>query len=409
MKFDTSELYNICSSFSGNLCSLFEIATWKNGLPFKKINISDSGIPIIKIAELKNGISGTTSYTNQIFGEEVHLHKGDLLFSWSGNPETSIDIFEFELEEGWLNQHIFKITPDEKKVDRDYFYFMMKYLKPRFVQIATNKQTTGLGHVTVADIKRITITLPCIEFQKKLVSYLKPLDDKIRLNMKINENLEQQAQTLYSAWFENFIPFGGEIPPNWSAGCLGDIAKISTASFNPAKNHGVMLEHYSIPAFDEKKFPVFETSDNIKSNKYTLSSSSVLASRLNPETKRIWRPLCISSNAVCSTEFIVFNALNPLMKDFVYTIIDSASFSKWMCSHTTGSTNSRQRTAHTKTLEFKISIPSEDVIKDFCSTVTPMYDLIAENSMEIQRLSKLRDTLLPKLMSGEIDVSNISL
>lgn len=189
MTFDTSELYNVCSSFSGDRCSLFEIATWKNGLPFKKINISDSGTPIIKIAELKNGISGTTSYTNQIFGEEVHLHKGDLLFSWSGNPETSIDIFKFELEEGWLNQHIFKITPDERKVDRDYFYFIMKYLKPRFVQIATNKQTTGLGHVTVADIKRITITLPCIEFQKKLVSYLKPLDDKIRVNMKINENL----------------------------------------------------------------------------------------------------------------------------------------------------------------------------------------------------------------------------
>ena len=97
------------------------------------------------------------------------------------------------------------------------------------------------------------------------------------------------------------------------------------------------------------------------------------------------------------------------MKDFIYSIIDSARFSKWMCSHTTGSTNSRQRTAPTKTLEFKIFIPSEDVIKDFCSTVTTMYDLIAENNMEIQRLSKLRDVLLSKLMSGEIDVLDLEL
>ena len=407
MTFDTSELYNVCSSFSGDRCSLFEIATWKNGLPFKKINISDSGTPIIKIAELKNGISGATSYTNQIFDEEVHLHKGDLLFSWSGNPETSIDIFKFELEEGWLNQHIFKITPDERKADRDYFYFMMKYLKPRFVQIAANKQTTGLGHVTIADIKGIAITLPCVDFQKKIVSCLKSLDDKIRVNMKINENLEQQAQTLYSAWFENFIPFCGEIPSNWNAGFLGDIAKICTSSFNPTKNPGVKLEHYSIPAFDENKYPVFETSNDIKSNKYILSSSSVLASKLNPETKRIWRPLCITSYAVCSTEFIVFETMNPLMKDFVYSIIDSAEFYNWMCSHTTGSTNSRQRTTPTKTLEFKIIIPPENVIKDFCSIVTPMYDLIAANSMEIQRLSKLRDALLPKLMSGEINVSSV--
>ena len=95
------------------------------------------------------------------------------------------------------------------------------------------------------------------------------------------------------------------------------------------------------------------------------------------------------------------------MKDFVYSIIDSAEFYNWMCSHTTGSTNSRQRTTPTKTLEFKIIIPPENVIKDFCSIVTPMYDLIAANSMEIQRLSKLRDALLPKLMSGEINVSSV--
>ena len=189
MKFDENELYYIHSSLSGVRHSLFDLATWKNGLAFKKINFSDSGIPVIKIAELNNGIGGTTAYTNQIFSEEVHLHKGDLLFSWSGNPETSIDIYRFELEEGWLNQHIFKITPDENLVDRDYFYFIMKYLKPNFTQIATNKQTTGLGHVTIADIKRISVTLPTLEIQKKIVSYIKPVDERIRLNKDINENL----------------------------------------------------------------------------------------------------------------------------------------------------------------------------------------------------------------------------
>ena len=189
MKFDENELYNIHSALLGIRHSLFDLATWKNGLAFKKINFSDSGIPVIKIAELNNGIGGTTAYTNQIFSEEVHLHKGDLLFSWSGNPETSIDIYRFELEEGWLNQHIFKITPNENLVDRDYFYFVMKYLKPHFTQIATNKQTTGLGHVTIADIKRISVVLPTLEIQKKIVSYIKPLDDRIRLNKEINKNL----------------------------------------------------------------------------------------------------------------------------------------------------------------------------------------------------------------------------
>ena len=189
MRFDENELYNIHSALSGVRHSLFDLASWKNGLAFKKINFSDSGIPVIKIAELNNGIGGTTAYTNQIFSEEVHLQKEDLLFSWSGNPETSIDIYRFELEEGWLNQHIFKITPDENLVDRDYFYCVMKYLKSHFTQIATNKQTTGLGHVTIADIKRISVVLPTLEIQKKIVSYIKPLDDRIRVNKEINKNL----------------------------------------------------------------------------------------------------------------------------------------------------------------------------------------------------------------------------
>lgn len=189
MRFDDNTLYNIKSEILGTRYSLYDLAIWKNGLAFKKINFSDIGIPVIKIAELNNGIGSTTAYTQQTFADDVHLTKGDLLFSWSGNPQTSIDIFRFKFEEGWLNQHIFKVTPCESIVDRDFFYFMMKNLKPYFTQIATNKQTTGLGHVTLSDIKRMSVLVPSIEHQKKIVSIVKSLDDKIELNNAINNNL----------------------------------------------------------------------------------------------------------------------------------------------------------------------------------------------------------------------------
>lgn len=168
---------------------MHNLAKWKNGLAFKKINFSDEGVPVIKIAELNNGIGPTTAYTKEIFSEDVHLKRGDLLFSWSGNPQTSIDTFRFDLEEGWLNQHIFKVTPNEELVDFDYFYFLMKNLKPYFTKIATNKQTTGLGHVTLADIKRMNLIVPDVETQKRIVSVIKPIDDKIKLNNDINNNL----------------------------------------------------------------------------------------------------------------------------------------------------------------------------------------------------------------------------
>ena len=223
----------------------------------------------------------------------------------------------------------------------------------------------------------------------------------------LNENLQVQTQALYKAWFVDFEPFGGVMPSSWTLSKLGDIVSINTNSFSPAKNLNAMLEHYSIPAYDEQKYPVFETAANVKSNKYILTSNSVMISKLNPDTKRVWRPMCLTDLAVSSTEFIIFEANNPAFKDFVFSIIDSAAFSDWMCSHTTGSTNSRQRTSPNATLEFQVTLPDNQAISDFCTIVTPMYDIIANNICENQKLTLLRDTLLPKLMSGEIDVSDI--
>ena len=225
----------------------------------------------------------------------------------------------------------------------------------------------------------------------------------------LNKNLQLQAQTLFIAWFETFEPFDGVVPDSWKQITLGDIAEIKTNSFNPQKNPDVLIEHYSIPAFDENKYPVFEYSSGVKSNKYILSNNSVMISKLNPDTKRVWRPLCLSDFAVSSTEFIIFEPYNPKYKDYVYSIIDSQGFTDWMCSHTTGSTNSRQRTTPATTLNYNFWMPDDESIEKFLNAVTPMYDLISQNLCQNQELVSLRDSLLPKLMSGELDVSNIDI
>lgn len=189
MKFDESSLYNIKSDLDGIRCSLFDLAAWKNGLAFKKIDFSETGRPVIKIAELNNGISSNTSFTQGDYGEDVYIRRDDLLFSWSGNPQTSIDVFRYRLQDGWLNQHIFKVTANEEFVTKDFLYYVLKYLKPHFSQIAANKQTTGLGHVTIADLKRMSLVVPLKEVQEQIVLVLKAIDDKIEVNKNINENL----------------------------------------------------------------------------------------------------------------------------------------------------------------------------------------------------------------------------
>ena len=134
-----------------------------------------------------------------------------------------------------------------------------------------------------------------------------------------------------------------------------------------------------------------------------------MISKLNPTTKRVWRPYCMTDNAVCSTEFIVYKAKDRKLTDFLYSLIDSAAFSDFMCSHVTGSTGSRQRTTPSDTLQYQFYMPSEGEVTEFSVIVAPMYEQIRINAMENARLKALRDTLLPRLMSGEIDVSDIDL
>ena len=263
--------------------------------------------------------------------------------------------------------------------------------------------------LSVKTLAKQEVKMPSLEIQDRVASILALLDEKIELNKTVNENLQQQARAVFQAWFIDYEPFGGAAPLAWHPSTLGQIAELKTDSWSPAKNPDVMVEHYSIPAFDEQHYPVFEIATGIKSNKYILNSNSVMISKLNPDTKRIWRPLCLSAHSVCSTEFIVYEAKKQEQRDYIYSILDSTPFLNHLCSHTTGSTNSRQRATPKSTLDFTLCLPPDSIIEDFCQIVTPMYDLIASNIVENQSLAKTRDSLLPRLMSGELDVSGIQI
>ncbi|MBQ7501252.1 restriction endonuclease subunit S, partial [bacterium] len=225
MEFDESTLYLVKSDLPGTRHSLFDLATWKNGLAFKKINFSDTGRPVIKIAELNNGINSNTSFTEGYYGDDVLVRWDDLLFSWSGNPQTSIDVFRYRLQDGWLNQHIFKVTANETFVSKSFLYYILKFLKPYFVQIAMNKQTIGLGHVTIADLKRMSLIVPSKKVQKQIVSILEALDRKIEINNAINENLLKLIKTMCNAWLNEYIPFCGKCPHDWKLTPLSELAR----------------------------------------------------------------------------------------------------------------------------------------------------------------------------------------
>lgn len=291
--------------------------------------------------------------------------------------------------------------------DPQFVYYLATSPAFRNVAIKSMVGSSGRQRVQQGVLDAFEVTVPPLRVQKQIGEFLSALDGKIQMNEKLNDNLEQQAQAIYHERFETVSP--NDFPSDWRIVTLGEVATISNKSFNPLKEPEILLEHYSIPAFDEARFPVFELSTSIKSNKFIIDASCFMISKLNPTTKRVWKPYCLTGNAVCSTEFIVYKAKDKTITDFLYSVIDSNSFSDFMCSHVTGSTGSRQRTTPSDTLSYELILPSEDELAEFQSLVSPMYAQIRINAIENDRLKRLRDSLLPKLMSGEIDVSTIQL
>ncbi|WP_257627095.1 restriction endonuclease subunit S [Pseudomonas sp. Xaverov 259] len=169
---------------------IYGMATYINGAAYKAFepNSDYRGLPIIKIAELKAGVTSKTAFSDKAMPEKYLIKTGDILFSWSGNPDTSIGTFVWGHATALLNQHIFRVLPHASS-QRSFILQALRYLNPVFAELARNKQTTGLGHVTVADLKRLKVVSPPESVIEKFNDSAEPIHQMIFGN-------EQQAQTL---------------------------------------------------------------------------------------------------------------------------------------------------------------------------------------------------------------------
>jgi type I restriction enzyme S subunit len=418
---------------------LYSLAEWVNGLAFRDIQFSSTGMPVIKIAEIKGGISGQTKFTQQTFDESIRVRPGDLLFSWSGQPETSIDAFWWRGPEGWLNQHVFRVTPADG-IDPTFFYYLLRYLKPHFVGIARNKQTTGLGHVTKRDLENIEGAYPELAEQRAIAHILGTLDDKIELNRRMSETLEQMARALFKSWFVDFEPVRakmqgrwrrgeslpglpahlydlfpdrvvdselGEIPEGWGVGTLGDVGEQLRETENPLESPDVVFHHFSIPAYDDGQWPKHEAGGSIKSLKSRVPPGVVLLSKLNPEIERVWLvDVQPDERAICSTEFIVLSPRPPYGRSFLYCLARSRSFRHELEGLVTGTSKSHQRAQVGAILKLPVVRAPVPLLSRFENAAETVLARSLACRRESRTLAQLRDTLLPKLISGELRVKD---
>ncbi len=326
----------------------------------------------------------------------------------------------------------------------------------RFTAYLVSRQR-GAAYPAVlpSDIAEAEILLPPLPEQRAIAHILGALDDKIELNRRMNETLEAMAQALFKSWFVDFDPvvvnalragnpipekFAARaahyrdnpdalglpedilrlfparfvdseldpIPEGWEVGPLSKIANLHTATATPSQEPEAIWEHYSIPAFDEGRMPKLEHGKDIKSGKYRVPATAVLVSKLNPQFPRVWLPDVIDeTRAVCSTEFLPFVPRKSQWRPIVYEILRSDAVQEKIRSIATGSTGSRQRVKPKAVAELNIVLASERLLDTFSEWVAPIHNRLLLNQNESRTLAELRDTLLPKLISGELRVPDV--
>ncbi|MEO7803083.1 MAG: restriction endonuclease subunit S [Actinomycetota bacterium] len=409
---------------------LYSLAQWVNGLAFRNIQFSSKGMPVIKIAEMKDGITAQTKLTQQAFDPSVRIRAGDLLFSWSGQPETSIDAFWWRGPDGWLNQHVFRVTPKDD-VDTVFFYYLLKYLRPQFVGIARNKQTTGLGHVTKRDLESIEAVCPPKSEQLAIARILGALDDKIELNRRMNETLEDIARAIFKSWFVDFDPVRaksagrdlglpadiaalfpdsfedsdvGQIPSGWTVVPLPDAIEV-----NPTRS---LRKGEVAPYLDMANMPTRGHSPNSVIDRpfgsgMRFVNGDTLVARITP---------CLENGKTAfvdflrdeqvgwgSTEYLVLRPKPPLPPEFAYCLARSNDLRDFAIQSMTGSSG-RQRVPAESLSDYRVVTAPAPVLELFGKLIKPLFARANGSAEESRVLASLRDTLLPKLIAGEVRV-----
>ena len=322
------------------------IKTGPFGTQLKASEYVKMGTPVLNVKNLGYGrvVDEKLDMVGNDTVERLSAHllrTGDIVFGRKGAVERHA--FISQNEKGWMQgSDCIRLRVNSSRINPKYLSYYFLTDKHKAFMMGMCSHGTTMASLNQKIIEQIEVSLPSIDVQNKIVALLGSIDEKVKINEKINDNLQQQAQAIYHERFETISP--DDLPSDWRTVTLGEVATISNKSFNPLKEPEILIEHYSIPAFDEARFPTFELSTSIKSNKFIIDASCFMISKLNPTTKRVWKPYCLTENAVCSTEFIVYKAKHKSITDFLYSVIDSNSFSDFMCSHVTGSTGSRQRT-----------------------------------------------------------------
>ena len=337
------------------------------------------------------------------------LPKGSVLFS-SRAPIGYVAIASNEL---CTNQGFKSIIPDEQFVNSTFLYYLLVYNKAFIEGLGSG---TTFKEVSGNVMKNVVVKIPCLEIQRQIANVLSSLDDKIEVNRRINDNLEQQAQALFKSWFVDFEPFRdqpfveselGMIPEGWSATVLEELCSFISRGLTPK--------------YDDSSDELILGQTCVRNNIVTLDN----ARKHKPKQKtekwvQLWDTLINSTgvgslgrvgivyfdmnNVAIDSHITVARAKSALLRHYVGRNLLGRQFEiENMAVGSTGQTELPKD----RVKSLPIVLPDDNALTRFNAIIEPIAYQLYRNIEESRRLAELRDTLLPRLMSGELSVDGL--
>lgn len=367
--------------------------------------LAKNGMPWVKIADATADPSRYLWKTNDYIIDEgikksVVVEPETLIVSNSATPGLpKIMKITACVHDGWL------VFSNYRGITRDFLYYKFIDIRRKLVNQANGSVFQNLKTDIV---KNFDIDIPSIQTQNKIVDILSRLDDKIELNNAINENLEQQAQALFKSWFLNYEPWEGMVPNSWLHGNLGDYANIKRGgSPRPIQEYlsdsGLRwlkisdVTSLQTPFIIDIKDHIIE--EGVKKTVFLKAGSLVLSNSATPGIPKI---LDVDS---CIHDGWLYFPESKFSNEYLYLYFKYIR--QQLVNLSNGSVFNNLKTDILK--GYPTILPDEETLQRFDGIIKPMFLQMQNLTRESHNLMDLRDTILPRLMSGELDVSGIDL
>lgn len=341
-------------------------------------------------------------YISPEFHQQIkksQLKPGDVVIVRTGKPGASTVIPA--IKDSWNCSDLVIVHPDQEKILPLY---LASYINLAYGVINANLVGAVQQHFNVGSAKKLIIDLPPLSIQRHIVTIIQAINDKIELNQKINENLERQAEAIFKAWFADFVPFEGVQPKEWKFVALDSLASLISRGITPkyddtsdqiVLNQKCIRNHLVDLSLARKHKPKVINEKWLQFGDLLLNSTG---EGTLGRTAQVWFS---PKNMTVDSHITI---VRPKDESLIYYIgLWGLSHEREIESLHTGSTGQTEL-PRDRVKSLLLLLPDIESLAEFNSIVVPMTATIIRNQNESLKLAKIRDTLLPKLMSGEIEM-----